>query len=70
MRCIDTRHMTDEALQSFDKMMIECTVKVEHFAALATMVWSDVLEELHKRGKVRLTSGSFDDIGNALIQRL
>ena len=61
--------MTDEALNDYDVMMVECVLKVEKFASLATTVWSDVLKELDRRGKVKLVSGSYDDLGNAIIAR-
>ncbi len=67
---IDASKITDEALIGFDEMMVECVLRVEKFAGLATAVWSDVLKELDRRGKVRLVSGSYDDIGNSIIQRL
>ena len=67
---IDASTMTTEALESYDDMMTESAIKVEKFALLAMLIWSDVLKELDKRGSVRLVSGSYDDIGNALIQRV
>ncbi len=70
MAHINAEQITDEALLSYDDMMTECVLKVEKVSALAMKVWSDVLKELDRRGKVRLVSGSYDDIGNALIQRL
>jgi len=70
MPYIDTANLKLEALIAYDDMMVECTPKVENFAALAVSIWSDVLKELERRGKVRLISGSLDDVGNALIQRL
>jgi hypothetical protein len=66
---IETHRMTDEVLKAYDEM-IECTVKVETLAPLALSIWTMVLEELDGRGKVRLISGSYDDLGNALIQRM
>jgi hypothetical protein len=70
MPCIDATKMTDQALDDFDAMMVECVTKVEKFASLATTVWTDVLKELDRRGKVKLVSGSYDDLGNALITRV
>lgn len=70
MPCIDAAKMTDQALDDFDVMMVDCLLKVEKFASLATAVWTDVLKELDRRGKVKLVSGSFDDVGNALITRV
>jgi hypothetical protein len=67
---IETHRMTDEVLKAYDEMMVECTVKVEKLAPLAISIWTMVLEELDGRGKVRLISGSYDDLGNALIQRM
>lgn len=67
---IDTMGITTEALLSFDNMMFECTLKVEKISPLAMSIWSEVLRELDLRGKVKLVSGSYDDIGNARIQRL
>jgi hypothetical protein len=70
MPCIDATKMTDQALDDFDAMMVECVTRVEKFASLATTVWTDVLKELDRRGKVKLVSGSYDDLGNALITRV
>ncbi|ASY44663.1 hypothetical protein CJD35_09535 [Sphingobium xenophagum] len=67
---IEASKLTDEALLAYDDMMTECVVKVEKFAPLAVRIWSEVMKELDRRGKVKLMSGSYDDIGNALIQRL
>jgi len=61
--------ITDEALQAYDAMMLDCVLRT-NIAPLAVKVWSDVLKELDRRGKVRLISGFYDDVGNALIQRL
>lgn len=69
-KAIHADAMTLEALEGYDDMMVECVVKVENFASLATLVWSDVLKELDKRGRVRLVSGSYDEVGSAIIQRL
>lgn len=70
MGFIDAEKLTTEALESYDDMMTECVIKVEKFAPLAVNIWSDVLKELDRRGRVQLASGSYDDIGNSLIQRL
>ena len=69
MSSIDVPRLTNEALESYDTMMVECAVKVEKFAPLATALWSEVLKELDHRGKVKLISGSYD-LGNALIHRI
>ena len=66
---IDASNITTEALESFDDMMTESMLKVEHVAALAMSIWSEVLRELDLRGRVVLVSGSYEDIGNALIRR-
>jgi hypothetical protein len=70
MAHIDAGRMTDEALEGYDDMMMECVLKIEKFAGLATAIWSDVLQELERRGKAKLISGSYDDLGNALIHRV
>jgi hypothetical protein len=70
MQIIDASKMTDKALLDYDDMMMECVPTIKNFASLATMVWSDVLKELDRRGKVKLISGSYDDLGNALITRI
>lgn len=70
MPYIDAGQMTLEALEGYDDMMVECVPRIEKFAPLASAIWTDVLKELDRRGRVRLTSGSYDDIGNALIMRL
>jgi len=67
---IDFNNIPTDQLQSHDKMMIEATIKVKEFSHLSMQVWSAVLKELDKRGKVTLVSGSYDDIGNSLIHRL
>ncbi|MFD1983526.1 hypothetical protein ACFSOZ_12685 [Mesorhizobium newzealandense] len=64
-RAIHADAMTLESLEGYDDMMMECVAKVENFASLAVMVWSDVLKELDKRGRVRLVSGSYDEVGSA-----
>lgn len=70
MRAFDASRFSNEALLSLDDMMTETYLKVEKISPLSVSLHADALEELEKRGKVRLISGSFDDIGNALIQRL
>jgi hypothetical protein len=70
MPIVEAQKMTDETLQAYDAMMVECVTKIQSFAPLATTVWADILKELDRRGKVWLVSGSYDDIGNALIQRI
>lgn len=67
---IDASNITDEALQGYDQMMVEAVLKVEKFAALAVNIWQEVLRELALRGQVRLISGSYEDVGNSLIERL
>lgn len=66
---LDSTNLTDETLIGFDKMMIEANVKVEFFSALATHIWGDVLRELDRRGRVQLVSGSYDEVGDALLTR-
>ena len=65
----DASSLNDKALQDYDQMMIEAGYKVEKLAGLADAIWGEVLEELSKRGQVRLMSGSFDNVGNILVQR-
>jgi hypothetical protein len=67
---IETHRMTDDALKAYDEMMLECALKLEKLAPLAVSIWQNVLKELDRRGKVRLVSGSYDDVGNAIIQRM
>lgn len=66
---IDASRMTDDALDGYDDMMLECTRKLTELAPLAVSIWTDVLKELDRRGKVSLLSGSYDDLGKAHIQR-
>ena len=70
MPSIDAASVKIEALLAYDDMMVECVTKAEKLAPLAVSIWTDVLKELDRRGKVQLVSGSYDDVGNALIQRL
>lgn len=70
MPIIDAGNMSDADLAEYDAMMLECTPVIKSFAPLAVSVWQDVLKELDRRGKVKLVSGSYDDIGNALVTRI
>jgi hypothetical protein len=67
---IDAANVTDEALQSFDQMMIEVALKVDRFSPLAVEIWAEVLRELDVRGMVRLVRGTYEDVGNSLVERL
>ena len=67
---IQASQLNDDELLAYDHMMRECVMKVERFAPLAVRLWSAVLKELDRRGRVRLVSGSYDDVGNALVERL
>ena len=67
---IDATRYSDEDLQNFDRMMVEVVVRIERISALAVGMWSEVLKELDLRGKVKLLSGSYDNVGGAKIQRL
>lgn len=69
MPVIDATKLDDAALEAYDAMMVECVPLIKSYATLAVNVWRDVLKELDNRGKVKLVSGSYDDIGNALILR-
>lgn len=60
--------MTDEALNGYEGMMNECVVKVEKFTPLCRA--NLIRKELDQRGKVKLVSGSYDDVGKALIHRI
>ncbi|WP_045393666.1 hypothetical protein [Falsirhodobacter sp. alg1] len=63
---IDAATLTDETLISYHLMMGEI-VLVKNFSSLAVAVWSDVLRELDKRGKIRLISGNYSDPCDALL---
>jgi hypothetical protein len=67
---IDVSIFTDEALEGYDQMMIEVSLKVDRFSALALSIWDETLRELDLRGQVELISGSYEDVGNARIRRL
>lgn len=69
MPVIDAKPLTDDALNSYDQMMVDCVPRIEKFSPLAVAIWSDVLRELDRRGFVELVSGSYDDVGNAVIRR-
>lgn len=70
MGYISTEMLSDNALERYDQMMIECTIKIEIFSELAGGIWSDVLKELDRRGRIKLVSGSYDDVGNVMVQRI
>jgi hypothetical protein len=67
---IDVSIFTDEALEGYDQMMIQASLTVDHFSALAVSIWDEVLRELDLRGRVQLISGTYEDVGNARIKRL
>jgi len=69
MVLFDASVLTDEALISFDDMMVECVLKVDKVSPLAVNLWTEVLKELDLRGRVVLISGSYDDVGNSRIRR-
>jgi hypothetical protein len=63
MPSIDAASLKLEALLAYDDMMVECVPTVKKFAPLAVSIWTDVLKELDRRGKVRsavhmMTSGT------------
>lgn len=61
---------TNEALQDYDALMLECALRVEMTSSLAFEIWGEVLRELNVRGLVQLVSGSYDDLGHAHVRRL
>lgn len=70
MRAFDPSRFTDEALIAFDNMMTETYLRVKDIAPLAVSLHADALEELEKRGKVKVISGSLDELTKAVITRL
>jgi hypothetical protein len=66
---INASVMSDVDLQDYDEMMTRFCVGNGRISALGIAVWIDVLNELDLRGQVALISGSYDDIGNAQINR-
>jgi len=67
---IDVTKISTDELEGYDDLMVEVSLKTHDIARIAVAVWSEVLKELDTRGRVRLVSGTYDDIGNALVQRL
>ncbi|WP_010140298.1 hypothetical protein [Oceanicola sp. S124] len=70
---VNVQEVKADELQRYDRMMIECSLKIEepeNIAPLAINIWIEVLKELSVRGKVELVSGSFDAPFDALINRL
>lgn len=66
---IDASRLPTDILKSYDDMMMEAVISVKRFAPLAVNIWTEVLRELDVRGLVTLASGSYDKVGDALIQR-
>ena len=66
---IDAKQMSDDVLVGFDRMMIKAIIQIDDVSSLAMAIWSDALKELDERGKVKLISGSYDDIGKSLVAR-
>ena len=62
--------MTTAALEQIDDEMLTRALSAERMAPEDMRLWSAALKELDKRGRVKLTHGSYDDVANALIQRL
>lgn len=69
MRAFDASSFTDEALLAFDKMMNDTYLRIRDVSPLAVSLHADALEELEKRGKVKVVSGSLDDLLNAIVHR-
>lgn len=69
MRYIDASGMSEVDLQDYDEMMTRFCIGEGKISALGRAVWIDVLHELDRRGQVALISGSYDDIGDARIDR-
>jgi hypothetical protein len=69
MHTIDIQKMSDADLKEHHEMMTECVIKVEAVSKLAVSLWQEVLKELDRRHLVRLIAGSYDDVGNAHIQK-
>jgi hypothetical protein len=67
---IDASNITDDGLQTYDTMMIEAVLKLDRFSPLAHAIWAEVLRELDLRGKVKLISGSYENVGDSKIKRL
>ncbi len=70
MYSFDPTKISDDELKSYDEMMGQCVVNGTSFSTLASGLWVVILKELDRRQLVRLISGSYDDVGNAYIQRL
>lgn len=66
---LDVSKLTTEQLISYDQMMFEVTLKVKHISGLAVAIYSEVLEELGKRGQITIISGSYAEPGNLLANR-
>lgn len=66
---MDLEIIQSEELQLYDQMMIEVIIKFKDVPVMAIVIWRDVLKELSARNLVSLISGTFDNIGDALIVR-
>lgn len=69
MITIELEQLSTNELADYDRMMLEASLRIEKNSRLAMQIWSQVLQELSHRKVVTLVSGSFDDVGNALIRR-
>ncbi len=69
MISIELEKLPTAELTAYDSMMLDTALRVAKVSMLAVQLWSEVLKELSNRDLVSLTSGSFDDVGNALIKR-
>lgn len=67
---INAAGVSTEDLEQYDEMMLTVALSVKNVAPLSIHIWEEVLRELDVRGRVKLHSGSYSDIGNAMIQRL
>lgn len=66
----DVTKLSDKDLQDFDQMMIEVAIKVEKVSYIVLAMHREILKELDSRNQIKLINGSYDDLGNAAIQRL
>lgn len=70
MAYIDTAGLTTHDLEAYDDMMVYFLGQIDKVAPLAVALWSEVLRELDVRGRVKLVSGSYDDVLNANVTRI
>ncbi|TNH41270.1 hypothetical protein [Paracoccus haeundaensis] len=69
MQLLHTSSLTDDALSSYDRLMVHSGLSLEVTSSLADQIWAEVLGELERREMIELVSGKLSHPAGARIVR-